>query len=649
MIPAAAPQGSGLRGLVPRIWRMIVGRAVLLLLLLAFFAVAVIGVIGIGASVVVVESVQGSAGAVNVAGSLRRLAHRAGSVAVARGMGAADQAAVREAVAQFEAALDSSALANVLDRQPSSVFAAIFRGVEAGWDERIRPRLLMIPEGPPEDPQARAHYRGLLAEVDAFAEEINTLVAVLEHDVESRIEQLRTMLGAALALLVVVIAAALFVLRRRVLAPLTDLRRCAASIAHGDFAARSGYTGRDELGRVGEAFNAMADELSVAYRELEARVERKTEDLTRSNRALELLYYVIARLYHAPASSESYSETLEDLEQTLGLAGSFICIEPKHGGPAASIASTMGECSERLAGAGDCSRCSGRGSPWSYRREGDVDVLMVPLRDAERHYGMLRLALPPGRRLEEWERDLLEAVSRHMGIALGISRQSERERLLALQEERSIIARELHDSIAQSLSFMKIQVSLLSSALTGPPAQEGARTILADLREGINVAYRQLRELLATFRLRIEGDFARLIGNTVSEFATRSGLPIALDVDLAGGHLNPNQEIHVLHIVREALANAVRHAQATNIGVALTSAPNGEIVVTIDDDGCGVDADKQVAAQHFGLTIMAERARGLGGSFEVLQRPDGGTRIRVRFKPEPTRTPAPTPIALEGK
>lgn len=158
-----------------------------------------------------------------------------------------------------------------------------------------------------------------------------------------------------------------------------------------------------------------------------------------------------------------------------------------------------------------------------------------------------------------------------------------------------------------------------------------------------------MRELLATFRLRIEGDFARLLGNTVSEFALRSGLPIGLDLDLAGGHLNPNQEIHVLHIVREALSNAVRHAQATTIRVALTSAPDDEIEVVVEDDGRGVDADSPVAAQHFGLTIMAERARGLGGSFEMQDCPAGGTRIVVRFKPDPAQIRTRIPIAVEGK
>jgi two-component system nitrate/nitrite sensor histidine kinase NarX len=81
---------------------------------------------------------------------------------------------------------------------------------------------------------------------------------------------------------------------------------------------------------------------------------------------------------------------------------------------------------------------------------------------------MLRLSMPDGVRLEDWQRQLVEALSRHMGMALGAARRSEQERLLALQEERSVIARELHDSLAQALSYMKIQVSLLQPVLADP-------------------------------------------------------------------------------------------------------------------------------------------------------------------------------------
>ncbi|BAL22647.1 histidine kinase [Azoarcus sp. KH32C] len=609
-------------------------RAILLLLMLALTAITLISVVGIGSSVLVVESVGGSASVINAAGSLRRLAQRAGTVAVARGLNDRNgQARVEEAVATFETALAHPALVELLAREPSSIFSSIFRGVEVGWRARVRPSLLEIPSSSPGDPGAAAHYEALLAEVDTFADQINTLVAVLESDAESRIAQLRTMLAAALVTLLAVVVAALYLLRRRVFQPLTELRRCAVRIARGDFAARSEHTGPDELGQVGEAFNAMAEELSGAYRDLERRVQDKTSDLTRSNRALELLYHVISRLYYAPTSTDSYAGTLRELESTLGLQGSFVCVEPKLGGVATVLATTFGDCAERELGSAACQNCSGRESPWSYRSEGGMDVLQVPLRDAERLYGMLRLAMPKGRRLADWERTLLEAVTRHMGIALGISYQSERERLLALQEERSTIARELHDSLAQSLSFMKIQASLLSSALHGGQAADEAQSVLADLKEGISSAYRQLRELLATFRLQIEGDFSRLLGNTVSEYAARSGVPIDLEVTVGDSHLTPNQEIHVLHIIREGLSNATRHAQASRIRVMLRRLESGELRLEIEDDGIGMKPPGGGEPHHFGLTIMGERARGLGGEFEIQSRPGGGTRLVVRFSP----------------
>lgn len=628
------PRGAGRaprEGIFRRLADGLAGRAILLLLLLAFTMVTSISVVGMGASVVAVESVAGSASAINVAGSLRRLAHRAGGIAVAQGVGGRNESAVADAIAQFEAALRHPAVREVLAREPSSVFSSIFRGVEASWHERIRPGLL-APAVPASDPSAAAHYAALLADVDAFAEQINTLVAVLERDAESRIEQLRMMLAAALVTLVLVVAAALYVMSRRVFQPLAELRRGAMRIARGDFATRTPIGGHDELGSVAEAFNTMAGELARAYAELERRVQEKTADLTRSNRALELLYHVITRLYYAPTSSETYASTLRDLESTLALEGSFVCVEAKHGGLSTVLATTIGECAQRTS-ADACAHCSGRDTPWSYRREGARDVLLVPLRDADRLYGMLRLALTPGRRLLEWERSLLEAVSRHMGIALGISWQNERERLLSLQEERSTIARELHDSLAQSLSFMKIQTSLLSAALHGEQPRAEAEAVLAELKEGISSAYRQLRELLATFRLSIEGDFDSLLRKTIAEFEARSGTPIDLSVRLGESRLTPNQEIHVLHIVREALANAVRHAGASRVAVSLERISTEQARLVVADDGVGLAPAPAGDVNHFGLTIMGERARSLGGSIDIESPAGGGTRVVVCFAP----------------
>ncbi|HNQ75274.1 MAG TPA: histidine kinase [Pseudothauera hydrothermalis] len=607
-------------------------RSILLLVGLALLAVTLISVAGMSASVVVAEAIQGRGSAINVAGSLRRLTHRIASLVAADALhGRYRQARVSAAVEHFEANLQHPSLMRVMEREPGSVFAATYRGVDAAWRLRLKPLFLEAGGGGP--PPSAEYIEKMLVEVDAFVDQLNTLVAVLEQDTEASVDQLRGTLGLAIALTLLVVAGALYWVHRALHRPLADLLGSATRFAHGDFGARVQHTGGDELGRVGAAFNQMAEELSKLYRDLECRVQDKTAELQRTNRSLELLYHAIARLYHAPAAPETYEATLRDIEQILGLAGSFACLLPKHGGPAVVLASSIGPCRERSADETDayCTRCSGATAPWTYHREDGHDVLMVPLRDAERSYGMLRLALPAGRRLQDWQRQLLEALSRHIGMALGMARRTEQERLLALQEERSIIARELHDSLAQSLSYMKIQVSLLQPVQADPARSAEAGAILAGLRDGIGSAYRQLRELLGSFRLKMEGDFRTLLANTVEEYAARGDLPIELHADLGGCHLTPNQEIHLLHIVREALSNMVRHARAQRGWVRIACIEGRELSVDVEDDGVGLHDAVEDGHHHYGLTIMRERALGLQGQIAVRPRAGGGTRVALRF------------------
>lgn len=609
-------------------------RATLTLLIVAFLAVTVIGVVGMSASVLVAQTVHKSVSAVNVAGGLRRLALRVSSLVMAEALGGKiGRSEVRAAMIEFEHSLVDPVLREVVEQKAGSVSVALYRGVVATWHERIKIDLLELSERPDGLILPAADYEAALAEVDAFIEEINALVSVLEQDAYERVRRLRTILAAALLLTGVVVVVALYLTRSRVFLPLAELRDAAGRIAQRNFSTRCGYTGADELGQVGAAFNVMAAELSNAYLDLERRVEQKTADLTRSNHSLDLLYRVIARLYHAPASADSYTEALTDIERTLGLKGCSVCVHSSRGGPASLLYTNIGGCAGLDCAVDASVGCPGRAYPWTYLREGDSDVLRVPLRDAENFYGVLRLALHPGQRLEGWQRALVEALSRHMAIALGITRQTERERLISLQEERSIIARELHDSLAQALSYMKIQVSLLQPLVGDPQHDDESRELLHGLREGINSAYRQLRELLSSFRLKIEGDFTTLLEATVEEFSDRGGIPITIENTLPEGALGANQEIHVLHIIREALSNATRHSGGQHVAVMLSRAERNEVVVMVEDDGIGLRQGAKEGGSHHGLTIMGERARGLGGTFEVASRVEGGTRVSVRFDP----------------
>jgi two-component system, NarL family, nitrate/nitrite sensor histidine kinase NarX len=393
------------------------------------------------------------------------------------------------------------------------------------------------------------------------------------------------------------------------------------------------------LGRLGHAFNLMAEDLAALYGSLEARVAEKTADLERSNRSLELLYHSIARLYSGSVEADTYKLLMREIEEVLELGhGSTCLVEAGAQGNVSVLATTLRPADGEIAfcSLSTCAEClSGEGL--RFRNLAGRQVLSIPLRDAERVHGVLQLSVPEGREVEPWKMRLLEALSRHIGTAIGTFKRAEHERILSLLEERSVIARELHDSLAQSLSYMKIQVSRLSGVLAREQKSAEADAVLSELREGLNSAYRQLRELLTTFRLQIEEEsLAAVLNKTAQEFAERGKISISFESHLTNCRLTANEEIHILQIVREALSNVVHHAHAENAEIMLCSEAEGRISIAVEDDGSGI-SNKTAQTHHYGMAIMEERARGLGGTLEILNRAQGGTRLEVRFVPASRR------------
>src|SRR5690606_32523728 len=151
----------------------------------------------------------------------------------------------------------------------------------------------------------------------------------------------------------------------------------------------------------------------------------------------------------------------------------------------------------------------------------------------------------------------------HVAAALVTARRLQDAQRIGLYRERSVIARELHDSLAQSRSIMKIQVARLGAELD--VGRDPGR-IVTELRAGLYGAYRQLRELLTTFRLQVgERGLGGSLEAAIEEFASRSGIEIVLDNRLPDAALSATEQIHVLQIVREALANVLRHARARRV------------------------------------------------------------------------------------
>ena len=224
----------------------------------------------------------------------------------------------------------------------------------------------------------------------------------------------------------------------------------------------------------------------------------------------------------------------------------------------------------------NCEPCLGDGA--THPLDADREIFSIPIKDQEQRFGVLIVRNPGLDSAAGWQLPLLEAVARNIAAALRAGEQSEHRRRLALLEERNAIARELHDSLAQSLSYLKIQVSRLQTWLTNRlDTRRKPATSLPNCVKVSTVRTGNFRELITTFRLKME--HARLedsLGETVREFSQRGGLPIKLDQGGWSCALSPNEQIHVMQIIREALNNAVKHARASQITVRLRGLAGGE-------------------------------------------------------------------------
>ncbi len=606
-----------------------------------FAAITLLAVASMSTSWMVAETTQGSGKAINLAGSLRMQSWRMASIfqRLLQDGNPVYRDKLQQAISRFESDLKADPILAVLPNDETAPLRQVYRQVESSWHTQIKPGLVNLPAASP----STATNAAVLDQIPEFVARINDLVKQIEEAAEAKILVMRVILGAAVIATLLVVILSIYLVNNILVHPLRGLLELTDQIGQGNLAARTDLAGEDEIGRLGQAFNHMAEDLSRLYHNLETRVAEKTAELTIANRSLELLYHSIARLYNGPVAPGTYSVLLKDLENVLGVGHGLACLVENGEDRARVIASTLEPArgDVDVCGLMTCAECLATQSLAVHPLGDGARVLSLPLKDTEHTYGVLQMEMPPGRELAPWQTQLLEALSRHIGIAIGTARRTEQNRRLALLEERAAIARELHDSLAQSLAYMKIQVSRLK-----PWVEQGggeASQILAELREGLNSSYRQLRELLTTFRLRIEGEgLTAMLQKTVAEFSERGGLPIALEIHLAGCSLTANEEIHTLQIVREALSNVLNHARARHARVEVQCGGDGAVTTVIEDDGIGIR--KMAGAHHYGMTIMEERAKNLAGTLHVDRPATAGTRVTLRFMPASHR---PAVVSLQ--
>jgi two-component system nitrate/nitrite sensor histidine kinase NarX len=263
------------------------------------------------------------------------------------------------------------------------------------------------------------------------------------------------------------------------------------------------------------------------------------------------------------------------------------------------------------------------------KRCGYAAMAAIPIRSKNQVLGVFTLFFEDFRILASHELRLLETIGRHLGVVIENLRLVVREKEMAVSEERNLLARELHDSIAQSLAFLNIQAQMLKESLRQGQI-ETATAELALMGEGIQESYDNVRELLVHFRIKVEhAELDEAIRSALEKFEGQTGVRTTFRKEGEGVVPAATSTIQVLHIIQEALSNVRRHAGATAVDVVMRG--DGEFSIAIRDDGRGFDPAQIVeeGGSHVGIGIMRERAHRIGGRLELDAAPGCGTCVRL--------------------
>ena len=562
-----------------------------------------IGVAGMAISGWLVQGVQGSAHAINKAGSLRMQSYR---LLAAVPLSAHDQKLLDE----MKQTAFSPELTRAAERDGQQ---EQLRALQDYWHTELAPGL------------QRAQDRNAVAgDVMRFVTGLDRLVTAFDHTTELRIERVvmvHRLMAIYMALLFVF---TIIWLRARLLQPWKQLLSMARAVSQRDFTQRAHISGRNEMAMLGSALNNMSEELAESYAVLEQRVQEKTAGLEHKNQILSFLWQANRRLHSQVPLCERLSPVLNGLQNLTLLHDIELRVydledEDNHQEFTCQSDSSCDDKGCHLCPRGALPAING-GTTLKWR-----------LTDAHTQYGILLATLPHGRHLSHDQQQMIDTLVEQLTATLALDRNQERQQQLIVMEERATIARELHDSIAQSLSCMKMQVSCLQ--MQGATLPESSRELLSQIRNELNTSWVQLRELLTTFRLQLtEPGLRPALEASCQEYSARFGFTVKLDYQLPPRRVPSHQAIHLLQIAREALSNALKHSHADEVAVAVVQNGN-QVKLTVKDNGCGVPENAE-RSNHYGMIIMRDRAQSLRGDCRVRRRETGGTEVAVTFIPE---------------
>ncbi len=452
-----------------------------------------------------------------------------------------------------------------------------------------------------------------------------------------------------------------FVIYHHLVAPLFHLRHWAQRVRGGNLAARIPVPVTGEFAELAKDVNALTEQLQRLTREMSDEVGVQTQRLEDKSHTLEVLYDVAASINMSRDLDDLLTRFLHGLKRTLGARAATARLLTPDG--QMRLVANLGfeannrHCRDTLPiGRCVCGKVVG-GSEMLWKadvhecgRMRDDDnqdepaMLAVPLQHQGRTLGVYSLFLDEWpQNLNEDMDNLLTSIGRHLGMAIEKARVDEEAQRLTIVEERTHLAHELHDSLAQTLASLGFRVDALEESMHRPQADLTREVDL--IKKNLARANTELRELISQFRAPVHRQgLITAMEQAVEDFRQDTGIRIYLQQEWQAKALPIEMETEVLRIAQEALCNVRKHAGAQYVRLLLRSDSHGSFLLMIEDDGCGIDGVAEGGpGEHIGLNVMKERAARLEGTLRIETEAGEGTRLTLSFQyPKPQTVAFPS-------
>jgi two-component system nitrate/nitrite sensor histidine kinase NarX len=421
------------------------------------------------------------------------------------------------------------------------------------------------------------------------------------------------------------VLAALACARKCFFDPLGHIRQWASEIREGNFSARVPVTHEVGFAELADDINRLGEWLESLANDAEEQLRQQAERLASKSQTLQLLCDASALINETPGNEELIGQYLGSLQSVLDAKMAQAYIRTANG---MQLVSAVGE-SEAISELGAREQTTSSGVDGAA-----YEKVEVPLMYKDKILGKYELFFDAESDVLASEMyNLLPSIGRHLGMAIEKTRLEQEAVNISTMEERTRVANELHDSLAQTLAGLKLQVRVLDDIIA--QGEDPAIWSQMERVEGsLDEATLELRDLIAQFR-GAAGSPGRStsIDHVINHFKRRSDIDLVFHDRWGEVEIPPEWERQAARVIQEALANAHKHSKASTLRVLLRRESDSVVEVIIEDDGVGFEkpATSTHPGEHIGLTIMQERAEQIGGELSIDSEPGEGTRVTLRM------------------